>query len=196
MLDERNGRLLIKHSASNAHLDVRVGCLALLRDAGVTSRGVAEAVHAAVIRFCTRRALPPGLHAGKVRTHPNQHVQDHIRKHIEMFTADGASNEQLAGKMLHPTSLRGELDLKLPALRLVLRDKAHATRRIAERTFAADSRLENIMQTMVLGQSSASRLLQNSRRLHCIFEAEVEKQEVVANECFATHGTCPLPNNG
>ena len=177
MLDERNGRLLIKYSATDCHLEVRVGCLAQIRDAGGTACGIAEAIHAAVARFCTRRAPHPGLNAGRPRRTRNLEAQVHILNTIEMFTADGASNEQLAGKMLHPESLRGDLALKLPSLRLVIRDKAHATRRLTERTFACDTCLERIMQAVVLGQGSASRLLKNSRRLQCIFEGEVKKQD-------------------
>ena len=100
-----------------------------------------------------------------------------------MFTADGASNEQLAGKMLHPESLRGDLALKLPSLRLVIRDKAHATRRLTERTFACDTCLERIMQAVVLGQGSASRLLKNSRRLQCIFEGR-SKPKIAWKKAF------------
>jgi hypothetical protein len=47
MLDERNGRLLTKYSATDCNLEVRVRCLAQIRDAGGTACGVAEAVHAA-----------------------------------------------------------------------------------------------------------------------------------------------------
>ena len=175
MLDERNGRLLIKYSATDCNLEVRVGCLAQIRDAGGTACGVAEAVHAAVARFCTRRALHPGLNAGRPRRARNLEAQVHILNTIEMFTADGASNEQLAGKMLHPDSLRGDLALKLPSLRLVIRDKAHATRRLTERTFACD----NCLRRIILGQGSASRLLKNSRRLQCIFEGEVKQTRLL-----------------
>ena len=48
MLDERNGRLLIKYSAADCHLEVRVGCLAQIRDVGGTPCGIAEAIHADV----------------------------------------------------------------------------------------------------------------------------------------------------
>ena len=85
------------------------GSLAQIRDAGGTACGVAEAVHAAVVRFCTRRVLHPGLNAGRPRMAGNLEAQVHILKTIEMFTADGASKEQLAGKVLHPESLRGDL---------------------------------------------------------------------------------------
>jgi hypothetical protein len=196
MLDERNGRLLIKFSARDRHLDVRVGCLAQIRDAGGTASGVAEALHTAVARFCSRRVLHPGLNADRPRRAPNLQVQDHIRNTIEMFTADGASNKQLAGKMLHPTSLRGDLASKLPSLRLVLRDKAHATRRLTERTFACDNSLGRIMQAVVLGPGSVARLLKNSRRLQCILEAQVNKSHShhrLGAACLRDAGAWGLP---
>jgi hypothetical protein len=75
-----------------------------------------------------------------------------------MFTADGAANEQLTGKMLHPTSLRGN-NAKLPNLRLVILDKAHATRRITDRTISADCVLERILDVIVVGRPSVARVL-------------------------------------
>jgi hypothetical protein len=60
--------------------------------------------------------------------------------------------------MLHPTSLHGDLEKKLPALRLVIRDTAHATRRITEWTISADSRLNHIMNTIVHGIAAYGRL--------------------------------------
>ena len=110
-------------------------------------------------RFCTRRARHPGINASAGGNERNQATEDHIRNRIEMLTADGASNEKLAGKMLQPTSSRGDLAMKLPALRLVIRDKAYATRRVTERTISADSRLAHIMDTFLVGQGSVSRIL-------------------------------------
>ena len=60
-----NGRLLIKYSATDCNLEVRVGCLVQIRDIGSTACGVAEAVHAATARFCARQVLRPGLNAGR-----------------------------------------------------------------------------------------------------------------------------------
>ena len=91
MLDELSGRLLIKYSATDCNLEVRVGCLPQIRDAGGTACGVAEAIRAAVARFCTRRLLHPGLNAGRPGRAGNLEAQVHILNTIEMFTADGAS---------------------------------------------------------------------------------------------------------
>ena len=176
MLDERQGRLLIKHAASDRSLEVRWGVLAMMRDAGATAQDAAAAVHEAVRRICARRAVHPALRASRAAPRAHANAQEHIRSRIEMFTADGASNEQLAGRLLHPAALRRGAVEKLPALRLVLRDRAHATRRVAERTFAADALLDNIMQVMVTGPNSVARLLKNSRAFQVAFEAEVRRQ--------------------
>ena len=181
-LDERNGRLLMKYSAVGDGLEPRWGCLAICRDSGAHSRDVAAAVLAAVRRFCKRRVLHPGLNIGRRKLQHDPAAADAICSRIEMFTADGASNEQLAGKMLHPTSLRhGGAAGKLPNLRMVLRDKAHASRRLTERTFQADPVLDRIMQVVVVGNCSVARLLNNSRRVQTIFEAEVAKQVRLAS---------------
>jgi hypothetical protein len=98
--------------------------------------------------------------------------------------------------MLHPDSLRGDLALKLPPLRLVIRDKAHATRRLTERTFACDNCLRRIMQAVVLGQGSASRLLKNSRSLQCIFEGRSKNKSVWWIAFRAQCETCPSRSSG
>ena len=102
-------------------------------------------------------------------------MQEHFRDRIDMFTADGAANEQLAARLLHPGSSRSNCQ-KLPNLSMILRDKAHATRRLTERTFQADPNLDRIMQAVVTGETSVARLLKNSRLFQCIFEQEVCKQ--------------------
>ena len=175
-LDERNGRLLVKYSASDAKLDVRWGCLALLRNRGSTSQDVAAAVLDGVQRLCTRRVAHPGIYPVQAKRRCCEKTRDSILKRIEMFTADGAASEQLAGKMLHPGSLRSGLAPKLPNLRLVLRDKAHASRRITERTFQADPILHEILQVLLYGQPSVARLLHHSLPFQTIFEREVGKQ--------------------
>ena len=116
-LDKRTGRRRIEYSASNREPDVRVGCLALMRDAGAASCEVTAAVHGAVTRFCTRGMRHPGMNNMRRNSDPSEEIQEHIRHKIEIFTTDGAANEQLAGKLLHPTSLRGDLKVTLPNMR-------------------------------------------------------------------------------
>ena len=103
--------------ALNTEIDIRVGCLALMRDAGAASCEVTAAVHGAVTRFCTRGMRHPGMNNMRRNSDPSEEIQEHIRHKIEIFTTDGAANEQLAGKLLHPTSLRGDLKVTLPNMR-------------------------------------------------------------------------------
>ena len=179
--DERHGRLLIKYAAASPTLDVRTGVLAQMRDSGMCAQEVAGAVHKAVARICTRRAIHK--HLNKLLVTPRTHtdINKHIVDHIEMYAADGASSEQLAGKLLHPQSARGNAVTKLPNLRVVLRDKAHASRRITERTFQTDPALNNVLVTVVTGPKSLSRLLKNSRIIQNIFEKQIDQQTRVGN---------------
>jgi hypothetical protein len=175
----------MKYTACDAKLEVRCGCLAVMRDCGATAADIAKAAHQAIQRFCRRRVLHPAMNCHKpqrhgARTSPADsaaRVANHITRHVEMFTADGAANEQLAGKMLHPGSLRSGLVPKLPGLKLLLRDKAHGTRRLTERTVEVDPVLRHIMETLVAGQESLARVLQNSRQIAKIFQQHIAKQQ-------------------
>jgi len=176
-VDERNGRLLIKYFASNKALEVQVGCLGLVRDPGGSAHEVAQAIHLVIQRLCTRRVAHRGMNALRCqRVEHAEHVRDIVQR-VEMYTADGAANEQLAAKILHPASVRNcEGVGKLPALKLVLRDKAHASRRLTERSFRVDADLNNIWETLINGGNSIARLLENSRVFKGIFSEQVSKQ--------------------
>ena len=176
-VDERNGRLLIKYSASNTALDVRVGCLAQVLDPGGSAHEVASAIHTGIDRLCSRRVAHKGM--SKVKCSPLTHAAKAtaIRARIEMYTADGAANEQLAARILHPASVRNAAGVpKLPSLKMVIRDKAHATRRLTERSFRVDQDLNFIWETLINGHNSIARLLENSRSFKSLFADEVAKQ--------------------
>ncbi len=97
-----------------------------------------------------------------------------ITSHIEFFSADGASNEQVAGQLLHPLRSRHcEGQAKLPNLNVVIRGKAHASRRLSERTFCVGPLLEKIFQTVLLSPDSIARLLRFSHEVQNIFSCEV-----------------------
>ena len=74
-----------------------------------------------------------------------------ILDRVEMFSADAAANEQVAGRLLHPSVERGASGKTLPSLKMVIRDKAHAARRLTQRTFKVDDQLAGVQATMILG---------------------------------------------
>ncbi len=88
----------------------------------------------------------------------------HILDHVEMFSADGAANEQLAGRLLHPLVQRSsQAAVKLKNLKMVLRDKAHSARRLTMRTFAVDPKLEALHSIMLSASPSIAKMLRYSR---------------------------------
>ena len=54
----------------------------------------------------------------------------HLRSIFEVYASDAAADEQLAGQMLRPNSGRTGSESQLPNLRLVIRDAAHADKRL------------------------------------------------------------------
>ena len=82
--------------------EVTSGILAQIRNPGRTGAKVAQCVQRAVHRLCTRRQQHATMY--KVAEAPEQMGQTarRILDRVEMFSADGASNEQLAGRLLYP----------------------------------------------------------------------------------------------
>ena len=65
-------------------------------------------------------------------------LAEHIRAHVNVLAADGATDEKLAGRMLAMGSGRGissQAEAVLPLLRLITRDKAQANRRLVQYTW-------------------------------------------------------------
>ena len=86
----------------------------------------------------------------------------HLASITEVFVADGASDEQLAGRMLVKGSARGMLADTLPNLRRVVRDKPHSARRLLQRTLPTDAFIGKLMTTLLWSRGSLARLVQHS----------------------------------
>ena len=76
-------------------------------------------------------------------------TQEHMLKMIKLLSADGAEAMQAAFCVLHPKSQCATEIPKLPALKMVLLDKAHASRRLTQRTVCTDPDMNNIMKNVV-----------------------------------------------
>jgi hypothetical protein len=86
----------------------------------------------------------------------------HLAAIVEVFVADGAADEQLAGRMLQRHSARASLNQTLPNLRLVVRDKPHAARRLLQRTLPKDTFINEMMKALLWSSGSLARLVQHS----------------------------------
>ncbi len=120
--DARKSRLAIRFVAVNSKLQTRSGLLGLAPDFGTGSAAITRATANLLREFSTKYVgtasanLISGLHTA-------------VRNNVHMITVDAATDEVLSAEMMRKPLL-GMMSTTTPNLRIVLRDKAHATRRI------------------------------------------------------------------
>ena len=150
-MDERKDRLLVTYAACRGTA-VRSGVLAQLRSPGRSADMTAACVAAAARHLCTVRKQHPHMNKTRKAATIDSTTLQHILDHVEMFTADGAANEQVAGRLLHPLVQRASCQAaKLKNLKMVIRDKAHSCRRLLSRTVVVDPELNAINEIIISG---------------------------------------------
>jgi hypothetical protein len=128
--DEKKPRLLLRFTASADSLETRDGFLAIARDIGTGSRNVRDATEKALRRFCTLGlGAPPRCKDKSFSGVFDASLFDQLRGKVELYNADAAADEQLAGEYCRTVPLKNDLQPLFPNLRLVVKDKAHASRR-------------------------------------------------------------------
>ena len=122
--DERDGRLVVRFSATDEHLETRRRLLGLARDWGSGAQCIADTTVRLVQQAMTanggvpRRATP---RAPGGMSHDRQTTAERVLRHVEAVTTDAARDEILGSERLQTTDV--------PSLRFILRDKAHGARR-------------------------------------------------------------------
>ena len=168
--DTRKGYCLIRYiaaSKSTQTLDVQSGVLGLVYVPSASALVLRRAVLHGIKQLSTCR-LATGRISKRVATGNgtfDKELATHIRTHVEVFAADGAADEQLTGRMLMGSSGRGadsELGAAMPRLRLITRDKAHASRRLLQRTWTADVYINNLTGLILYAKGSLAKLLEYS----------------------------------
>ena len=181
-MDERKGHLLVTFRAC-AGLEVCHGILADMQDTGKSAAHMAQAIHKAVEIFCSPRREHPGTNPVLREPRPQDkadaaQAKQRILKRIEMVSADGASNGQVAARMMHPKVRRSCADVvELPFLKIVVIDKAHSSRRIPDRTFRHDPDMTTILNRVILDPDSVAHTLQYSEQLFGMFQKELRRQQ-------------------
>jgi hypothetical protein len=192
MQDGRGARILARYTAcgsSKRRLEVRRGILFQMGPDKPGSLSLAELVGHGIDALATRRAPHPGMPAPRVGPSRDHQLVAHVQQHIEMFTADGAADEQLAGRLL--TDFTGTAGEKLyPRLRYIVRDRPHASRRLLQRTWCKDDFLEEIQQSFLFRPYSVAKILKHS---HMLQQRFVQLQ--TADGCLQSCATPALPSN-
>ena len=196
--DTRKAYCLIRSiatSKSTRSLDVQRGSLGLVHVPSSSALTLKRAVLHGIRQIATRRRAQGRIRKLAKTGKGTFDVQlaTHIRKHVEVFAADGAADEQLAGRMLMESSARGadsELGVALPRLRLITRDKAHASRRLLQRTWTADTYISCLTSLVLYSKQSLAKLLQYSEQFQDRFvryqkDANPGRRAALQNLSFA-----------
>lgn len=152
-------RLLIRFSACSSDFRVHKGVLGMARDFGTTATNLKNATKDVLQQFCTPRVAAP-------RAPQNSHVAvdrallNYLSSKVHLFDADGAADEQRAGRILS-TVCCGEAAV-FPHIQLLLRDKAHASRRLTSRPWLADPFFANLLEKYVQKKGSILHTIQHS----------------------------------
>ncbi len=172
--DARDMRICVRFTACNDALEFRAGLLAMVDLRSIAADAFAENLADAFVRAvelaCTVRRSPPRKTENREPDDDDIECMARVCEAIEVFNADAASDEQLAGNILRGRRL-GDLGLNhglLPAVKIIHKDKAHASRRIISRAVAADPFLQSIHWS-ITGKDSFIQRVQWSSALKQVF---------------------------
>ena len=96
---------------------------ALLMEKISGAEDLAKSVLHGIRAMATKRRPHPAMYKPTRPVNRLKSLAEHLASITEAFVADGAVEEQLAGRMLLANGTRGTGNRSLPNLRLVVRDK-------------------------------------------------------------------------
>ena len=184
--DERKGRIAIRFRTCDSDLNVRCGTLGQGRDEGTGAQNLVKATAQVMRCACTRFAKPPSSLARKYKLPKPKFkpkAYEALRNNIITMVVDAAGDELLASEMMRSADLAHSTRTLTPNLLHVIRDKAHASRRLLSRPWAADPVLTE-MCLKFLKRGSMARLVQNSVEIKRIFVkfAKQDKHKVLSRQ--------------
>lgn len=156
--DTREGVLCVRYAAASFDSQtVARGILGFSHHFGTKAEDILQATQDTIVDFCTDHlgVFDDGLH-------------EHICQAVELLDSDGAADEQKSLRLLSQL---------LPNARFICRDATHSARRLTSKPWAADSFLNEVMQTYILSSSSIVCTIQNSVDLRHVFGENVKEDE-------------------
>ena len=164
MRDVRKGLAAVRFIAVTKNLVVRSGLLGVaghLHRFGVGAQGLLQTTNHIINNFATANR------STSVENFDND-VRRSLRKHTHMVTVDAASDEVVASEIMR-VSASEALSPLTPNVGIVLRDKAHASRRILSRPWKADSYLTEVMDMIASGPDCPAQMIQRSEDIKSQF---------------------------
>lgn len=189
--DESKGRVAIRYFAADKNLNTRRGVLGQTKSFGTGSVEINKATLHIAAQLMKPLANPPRRVVGLPDEDPEADLARGMAllQRAELLCVDSASDELLAGRIgreVAPAAAAsdgaaGEVAAAAaaavtgkaitPNLRLVIRDKTHASRRITRKPECADPFLVELVETLFTSKSSIVQRIHNSM----VWRAELEK---------------------
>ena len=165
--DERKGRLLIRFRCVGDDFSEFSGTLGQARGFGTGATAITNATEQIMIRACTDlHGPPPGANCSPAL---KLGILEHLKARVLCLTVDSASDELLSAEMMRSTALSAAAHALTPGLRFVIRDKAHSSRRVVSRPWAADPFIKETTMIFARGRGSIARMIHNSPHIRQVF---------------------------
>jgi hypothetical protein len=167
--DCRKASLSLRYRACDDKLNVSVGFFGqvnLAQKFDMSADGIRDGTLYLLKRFCTPRCDVPFRR--QLRGRRDAELYAALCRSVELFDADAAPDEQLAGRKLQGNAARNteptreQYDAALKNLKLFNKDTTHAARRITSRTFYRDEYLRDVLGAFVTKKTSIAQRIQNS----------------------------------
>ena len=117
--DGSGPRFVVRFTACTADLEMRQGTMGIAKDYGTRAQHIKEATEKVLRTFCSPKQTPPGRQ--DMTSELDTKLLAHVQQHVHTFDADGAADEQRAGRCMAQSTF--------PNMDTRMRDKAHASRR-------------------------------------------------------------------
>ena len=176
--DARKGRLAVRFTAASSAGSKISGHMGSVRlSDGCDSVSLTEATMKIIRNFCTPCTNIPHLESLHGTTSPmDQGLFEKVKASIETFVSDSASDELRAGFMLAEQTTSGLMVETLPQLKVVMRDRPHATRRNLSRNWKADAFLDEVANAFLFAGDSPVRMIQYSHIFRDWFCESIRRQ--------------------
>ena len=178
MRDERCARLLVRFRSVNHAMQRRSGILGQRKGFGTGAINIAKATEDIVDTFCVVGGGRQMQRRRSKTTTPECFpiLARHLKSTVEATIVDAASDEVIATKML-ATGSAEEMHKVFQNHRLMVRDKAHGSRRILYRPQRADPYLNSVVDFTIWNKSSITQIIQHSDEISRQFASFVKTCE-------------------
>ena len=174
MQDVRHGKLGIRFKAATPTLENDSGFLGILDLVKIFNNCSAESLQKGTVKVLAEFATSVDYSNKRKRVDVDNDLLLHMSEIAEVFCADGAADEQLAGRLLQGG--RREDESILSNLLLILKDKAHAARRLATRGWKGFLRM--VFRETVIARLSPVQMIRNSVPIKGISTKIVHENDV------------------